>query len=408
MWGIMKFIAALLLTTTLVVSEFTTTTPPELIPGKNSCNGVCNQAIEYCSCEASCSLNNNCCLDFCSYCYEVNADFCDSTTDNGIPGFNICMGQCGRTSGPCSCHPSCAESGNCCPTFCDFCSYMDTGYCQVPTSVTDPGSCNGLCYGSTGSCSCDSSCVDNGNCCPDFCYYCQSLSYGFCQFVITTTTAFTTTTTAGFNMCMGQCGRTSGPCSCDPSCVESGNCCSTFCDFCSYMDTGYCQVLTPVTAYLNDIFIPLSTIGYTSQGGGDSCNGLCSSFAADCSCEYSCVNNGNCCPDFCDFCSYVNFGYCEQSTSAAMISTVPTIGYTAQGGGDSCNGLCSSFASNCSCEYSCGYNDNCCPDFCDFCPYVNFGYCEQSTVIPSPTLGMLFFYRIREPNISDLKLNSEL
>ncbi|KAG2463150.1 CUZD1 protein, partial [Polypterus senegalus] len=94
------------------------------------------------------------------------------------------------------------------------------------------------------------------------------------------------------------------------------------------------------------------TIGYTAQGGGDSCNGLCSSFASNCSCEYSCGYNNNCCPDFCDFCPYVNFD-------------VPVEG--------SCNGICTGWAGNCSCDYYCTYNNSCCPDFCDYCTYVNSG-----------------------------------
>ncbi|XP_041118326.1 deleted in malignant brain tumors 1 protein-like [Polyodon spathula] len=108
-----------------------------------------------------------------------------------------------------------------------------------------------------------------------------------------------------------------------------------------------------------------------------SCAGLCGGSNALCSCDSSCVYSNSCCRDFCDVCPYENYNYCfHTSTPSYPNPTTPATG--------SCYGSCYGYAGNCSCSSNCAYYGNCCDDFCNYCPYLNYGYCQPSTT-PTPS-----------------------
>lgn len=73
----------------------------------------------------------------------------------------------------------------------------------------------------------------------------------------------------------------------------------------------------------------------------DSCAGLCGSSAATCYCDSTCVDYGDCCPDYQQECG----------------------GTT----NDSCYGLCGSYADTCYCDSLCVDNGDCCPDYAAAC-----------------------------------------
>ncbi|XP_067909385.1 uncharacterized protein [Heterodontus francisci] len=271
-------------------------------------------------------------------------------------GYGSCRYNCGGHSSGCSCDYSCQYNGNCCSDFCYYCSYINYGYCsgystEAPeTPSTGYGSCRYNCGGHSSGCSCDYSCQYNGNCCSDFCYYCSYINYGYCSAY---STEAPETPSTGYGSCRYNCGGHSSGCSCDYSCQYNGNCCSDFCYYCSYINYGYCS------AYSTEA-------PETPSTGYGSCRYNCGGHSSGCSCEYNCPYYGNCCPDFCDHCSYINYEYCSSFTTSPA----------AHG---SCRYNCGGHSSGCSCDYNCYYYGNCCPDFCDHCPYINYGYCSAFT-----------------------------
>ncbi|XP_057199077.1 deleted in malignant brain tumors 1 protein-like [Triplophysa rosa] len=74
-----------------------------------------------------------------------------------------------------------------------------------------------------------------------------------------------------------------------------------------------------------------------------------------CSCDSSCQYHGNCCPDF--------EWYCPVSTTStpAMVTETSDVHY-------SCWYNCGIDFGYCSCDSSCQYHGNCCPDFEWYCP----------------------------------------
>ncbi|XP_067858915.1 deleted in malignant brain tumors 1 protein-like [Heptranchias perlo] len=53
---------------------------------------------------------------------------------------------------------------------------------------------------------------------------------------------------------------------------------------------------------------PTAAIDTESSTGYGSCRYNCGGYSSGCSCDYNCPYYGNCCPDFCDHCSYINNG----------------------------------------------------------------------------------------------------
>ncbi|XP_067858914.1 deleted in malignant brain tumors 1 protein-like [Heptranchias perlo] len=51
---------------------------------------------------------------------------------------------------------------------------------------------------------------------------------------------------------------------------------------------------------------PTAAIDTESSTGYGSCRYNCGGYSSGCSCDYNCPYYGNCCPDFCDHCSYIN------------------------------------------------------------------------------------------------------
>ncbi|XP_041065220.1 uncharacterized protein LOC121289661 [Carcharodon carcharias] len=356
-------------------SVSSTTETSEPTTGHGSCRYNCGGYSSGCSCDYSCQFYGNCCSDFCDHCSYVNYGYCSvsSTTETSEPttGHGSCRYNCGGYSSGCSCDYSCQFYGNCCSDFCDHCSYVNYGYCSVSstTETSEPttghGSCRYNCGGYSSGCSCDYSCQFYGNCCSDFCDHCSYINYGYCSVSSTTETSEPTT---GHGSCRYNCGGYSSGCSCDYSCQFYGNCCSDFCDHCSYINYGYCSV---------------SSTTETSEPttGHGSCRYNCGGYSSGCSCDYSCQFYGNCCSDFCDHCSYINYGYC--SVSSTTETSEPTTGH------GSCRYNCGGYSSGCSCDYSCQFYGNCCSDFCDHCSYINYGYCSVSstTETSEPTTG---------------------
>ncbi|KAK6487375.1 deleted in malignant brain tumors 1 protein-like [Huso huso] len=271
-----------------------------------SCAGLCGGSNALCSCDSSCVYSNSCCRDFCDVCPYVNYNYCSYTSTTSYPnpttlepatttGPGSCRGNCYGSAGNCSCSSNCAYYNNCCDDFCNYCSYVNNGYCQpssTPTPST-PGSCYGRCHGYAGNCSCSSNCAYYNNCCDDFCNYCSYVNYGYCYSTTFPTTPQVTATTMAPGSCRGNCYGSAGNCSCSSNCAYYNNCCDDFCNYCSYVNNGYCQ--------------PSSTPTPSTPG---SCYGRCHGYAGNCSCSSNCAYYNNCCDDFCNYCSYVNYGYC--------------------------------------------------------------------------------------------------
>uniref|UniRef100_UPI00398EF8D3 scavenger receptor cysteine-rich domain-containing protein DMBT1-like isoform X2 n=1 Tax=Pristiophorus japonicus TaxID=55135 RepID=UPI00398EF8D3 len=348
----------------------TTAVTPEPSTTTGSCRYNCGGYSSGCSCNYNCGYYGNCCPDFCDQCSYINYGYCGSPTTAVTPEPSTttgsCRYNCGGYSSGCSCNYNCGYYGNCCPDFCDQCSYINYGYCGSPTTAVTPepstttGSCRYNCGGYSSGCSCNYNCGYYGNCCPDFCDQCSYINYGYCGSPTTAVTPEPSTTTGS---CRYNCGGYSSGCSCNYNCGYYGNCCPDFCDQCSYINYGYCG--SPTTAVTPE---PSTTTG--------SCRYNCGGYSSGCSCNYNCGYYGNCCPDFCDQCSYINYGYCGSPTTAVTPEPSTTTG--------SCRYNCGGYSSGCSCNYNCGYYGNCCPDFCDQCSYINYGYCGSPTTAVTP------------------------
>ncbi|XP_066549031.1 deleted in malignant brain tumors 1 protein [Amia ocellicauda] len=232
----------------------------------------------------------------------------------------------------------------------------------------DSWTCRYNCGYSGPGCSCDSSCSRYGNCCPDFCNYCSNWDYGYCYGTTDPTTDPTTTdyiTHSG--SCRYNCGYSGPGCSCDFSCSRYGNCCWDFCNYCSNWDYGYCYGTTDPTTD------PTTTDSTTHNSW--TCRYNCGNGTGACSCSSSCSQYGNCCPDFCDYCSNWDYGYCNASTEGPSYTTPPA-------SWGSCRGNCYGHSGNCSCNSDCDYYGNCCHDFCNYCYHVDSGYCNMTTGHP--------------------------
>ncbi|XP_066549034.1 CUB and zona pellucida-like domain-containing protein 1 isoform X3 [Amia ocellicauda] len=156
-------------------------------------------------------------------------------------------------------------------------------------------------------------------------------------------------TTEGTGSCMYNCGGTSGDCSCDSSCEWNNNCCPDFCAYCPNYNYGYCATHSSTA--------PPFTPDHTTQFSG-SCMYNCGGTSGDCSCDSSCQWNNNCCPDFCAYCPNYNYEYCAPPTTTTPPST------TTPG---SCMYNCGGTSGDCSCDSSCEWNNNCCPDYYGYC-----------------------------------------
>ncbi|KAL3050480.1 hypothetical protein OYC64_012501 [Pagothenia borchgrevinki] len=86
-----------------------------------------------------------------------------------------------------------------------------------------------------------------------------------------------------------------------------------------------------------------------ATGSPDSCLNSCGNHVGNCSCSSSCGTNGDCCPDYYDYCS----------------SSAETAAHTAR---PSCRYNCGWNMGTCSCASSCQYYGNCCYDYNYYCP----------------------------------------
>ncbi|XP_038629368.1 CUB and zona pellucida-like domain-containing protein 1 isoform X3 [Scyliorhinus canicula] len=304
-------------------------------------------------------------------------------------GHGSCRYNCGGYSSDCSCDYNCWNYGTCCSDFCDHCAYMSYGSCSYystteipePTSIEPQsevsrgqGSCRYNCGRYSSDCSCDYNCQYYGSCCSDFCDHCPYINYGYCSVYSTTAslehTESQSEVSRGQGSCRYNCGGYSSDCSCNYNCRYSGNCCSDFCDHCPYINYGYCSVYSTTVSQSE-----------VSRGQG-SCRYNCGGYSSDCSCNYNCRYSGNCCSDFCDHCPYINYGYCSVYSTTAGPTEPQSEVSRGQG---SCRYNCGRYSSDCSCDYNCQYYGSCCSDFCDHCPYINYGYCGvYSTTAKAP------------------------
>ncbi|KAI9535539.1 hypothetical protein NQZ68_003093 [Dissostichus eleginoides] len=83
-------------------------------------------------------------------------------------------------------------------------------------------------------------------------------------------------------------------------------------------------------------------------GSPDSCLNSCGNHVGNCSCSSSCGTDGDCCPDYYDYCS-----------------TAEPAAYTAR---PSCRYNCGWDMGSCSCASTCQYYGNCCHDYNYYCP----------------------------------------
>ncbi len=266
----------------------------------------------------------------------VDEDPCtvDSCTGDGVcqhvPDPFCCTPDCeGKVCGPNGCGGTCGD----CPhgTACGA-----SGLCEVACTADCAGKvcgddgCGGSCGGCPDGLSCDASgtCVDLG-CTPD------------CAGKV-----------CGQDGCGGTCGPACGPGqSCqNGQCVQGG--CDPVCDWVECGDDGCggsCGVCAANEVCAQGLCTP------DGPGGTGTCQGQCgdSAFDGSCYCDQGCASFGDCCDDFCDYCSALNpneCGGCQGSCDGK------------QCGDDGCGGSCGSCGAGLvclsgSCEASAGGNN---------------------------------------------------
>ncbi|XP_063047377.1 deleted in malignant brain tumors 1 protein-like [Engraulis encrasicolus] len=180
------------------------------------------------------------------------------------------------------------------------------------------------------------------------------------------------------------------------------------------------DLTTTVNSTGNDLTVVFKTDGSLSLSGFSatytfadlpSCRHNCGGSFPECSCQYSCHYNKNCCPDVYDYCSMPtteipttpgscrwNCGYDSGSCSCRssceyygncchdyygkgqpfichlLVSFFPT-------DAPSCKNNCGASLSTCYCDSACHHNKDCCPDFYDYCPVLTTQNPEATTSV---------------------------
>ena len=184
--------------------------------------------------------------------------------------------------------------------------YVAKGDVSVVLECAGAGTCVGNCGGAFDSngvfCLCDPICEGFGVCCPDFHDECS---------------ATTAPPSSNGGTCVGHCGGTgdydpSGPaCNCDQFCELAGDCCVDFNDVCSNVTTPPITSEAPSTTNTLPPTVPVSTpMNSGTNTCVDHCGGIGDYDPSDpvCWCDLSCVEAGDCCPDFQDACLSVTIG----------------------------------------------------------------------------------------------------
>jgi len=249
--------------------------------------------------------------------------------DDGSP-LNSCAGICGlQAPGGCWCDAQCEETGDCCADKKSQCG---------GTSCADLGFENGACGPLNGSKCQDGQpweCQDKG---PVSCW----VQVADCSLSETCVDPFGPVGAhcqaddgSPLNSCSGNCGgQAPGGCSCEDSCVETGDCCAdkvaecgaSTCEAlgysqgkCGFFDATECQDGQPYECLKVgslDCWSPIEIClpGQTCEdpfgptgahcvgdptGNPDSCVGHCEEQApGGCWCDSSCVDSGDCCLDY--------------------------------------------------------------------------------------------------------------
>ena len=156
-------------TTSTTSTTITSITSSEGSSGRSgSCAGLCGGTSLDCYCDASCGEMGDCCQDFSAQC--------------GAP--QSCSGRCGETAeeagqAGCHCDPQCRLLGDCCPDFNQTCRPEET--CRDRCQPGSPLSTARQFFPSyqraaQSSCYCDPHCAQVGDCCSDYGEFCQAVT----------------------------------------------------------------------------------------------------------------------------------------------------------------------------------------------------------------------------------------
>jgi len=331
-------------------------------PGFGLCNAFCKAK----NCASQAILSKSC--------EKLRSNFFKKT-GNELPCLTppqepTCSGFCGEAGedGSCFCDTECVEFGDCCPDYEEFCPVPSPAPSPSPTlsptlistlpPSNGPGTCEGFCGGpgSDGeSCFCDNDCVGLGDCCPDYENFClvPTLSPTPSPSPTPTSPPF-----IGTGTCDGFCGGIGSDesCFCDNACVEIGDCCPDYEEFCLVPTLSPAPSPSPIPS---STFPPFNATG--------TCNGFCGGAGSDdsCFCDNDCVEIGDCCPDYEEFCLVPTLSPAPSPT----LTQFPTLFLPPFNGTGTCDGFCGGIGSDgfCYCDSDCVGAGDCCPDYEEFC-----------------------------------------
>jgi len=340
---------------------------------QDSCSMNCGIRFENrCSCDVDCHQRNDCCKDLC--------DFCDCAFINFVTQLPTisCDGHCGKLNidGACDCDSNCVEKGSCCEDFCSYCPGEGKCFMElIDKSSSDQFLCleEGCETTITSVCNCDNDCFEKGDCCEDFCEVCgmceknSSSSSDIHDFQketnVKSSAEVTSSHKVSSNSCKEKCGFYTGSCFCDSECLNHGDCCEDFCTHCSAnIDTCLVQ-------------------NYDMVRAKESCNfDNCGYELEECSCTLQCLENGNCCNDFCEMC--LGPQYCSEDFQGNEFVLKEESLTTEEQKEEidpvfSCQNKCEYFTGKCYCDDKCVENGDCCSDSCAWC-----GHCLLAEAKP--------------------------
>ena len=154
-------------TTSTTISTISTSPTSSLASSgrSGSCAGLCGGTSLDCYCDSSCLEMSDCCPDFPSECGAAQS----------------CSGRCGEPAGQahhCHCDPQCRLLGDCCEDFNLTCRPQHTcrDRCEPLSPLTTARQFFPSERAGQTSCYCDPHCAQVGDCCPDYEEFCQAVT----------------------------------------------------------------------------------------------------------------------------------------------------------------------------------------------------------------------------------------
>lgn len=187
------------------------------ILSNGSCEGACGRRDKDCFCDSMCERRRDCCGDVVAVCgRSLSGNATNSSVKHATPSPNAsCAGLCGRFTDTCYCDSMCEMEGDCCGDVLASCGMSLARDLSRPliamaeTRSHSIPSCNRQCGLQLGSCSCNETCIVTGDCCADRGIFCGDISSQI----------------SPEESCLGLCGKKALACFCDSTCEINGDCC---------------------------------------------------------------------------------------------------------------------------------------------------------------------------------------